>query len=183
MTSQEDWSWSGTRAVKSTSYVAIWRPESPLGGPLIKLQGPVPRGSAVAPWPTHASHRMEAAPQRRHAAYGGFAKQFAQAGPGPCFLDSVSGSPRVAKGAGLVRELRGRGPTFCVCPSAIECRQALHMSHSNRTAEPLASHTYYTVHGECTPKREHGEPGDDAASGISSTSMLGLTRMAGLLQG
>jgi len=29
---------------------------------------------------------------------------------------------------------------------------------------------------------EHGEPGDDAASGLSSTSMAGCTRMAGLLR-
>jgi hypothetical protein len=29
---------------------------------------------------------------------------------------------------------------------------------------------------------EHGEPGEDAASGVLSTSMSGFTRMAGLLQ-
>jgi hypothetical protein len=32
------------------------------------------------------------------------------------------------------------------------------------------------------PAREHGEPGDDAASGSSLTSMAGCTRMAGLLR-
>ena len=29
---------------------------------------------------------------------------------------------------------------------------------------------------------EHGEPGDDAASGLSSTSMAGCTHLAGLLR-
>jgi hypothetical protein len=31
-------------------------------------------------------------------------------------------------------------------------------------------------------RREHGEPGDDAASGLASTFMAGCTRMAGFLR-